>query len=256
MRNIHEAADRIEQKFLSEAQNAVFDTDYHTPKELTTKLSLLREHFGEKKINILDAGGGNGSFTDSVLETFPRWSSTIIDISDHLLSQNAPHPRKRLVKASIFDAATVLSGEKFDVVSINWILHHLVGKNYRDSINNISRALSICTSMLNKNGLICIGENRYQGIGDCNIPAWLIYRLTTLRNPLVVSLVRKHANTAGVGVCFQSEQAWTNLFTQAGLKEIYPRFHNHPFEIRGLKKWALLIKTAGKVHFYLTPVRS
>lgn len=255
MTNIHEAVECTEQRFLSEAQNASFDADYHTPKELAAKFSVFRAHFGERQIHLLDAGGGNGSFSDAVLEAFPHWSSTIIDISDYLLSQNAPHPRKRLVKASIYDAATVLSGEKFDVVSTNWILHHLVGKKYQDSLKNITQALSICTSMLNEDGLICVGENRYQGIGDCNIPAWLIYRLTTIRNPFVTSLVRKQANTAGVGVCFQSEQAWASLFYRAGLKESYPRFHNQPFQIRGLKKWALLIKTAGKVHFYLTPIK-
>lgn len=246
----------MQQRLLSDAQNASFDTDFHAPNELEAKLSLLRAHFGNQKIQLLDAGGGNGSFSDVVLEAFPYWSSTIIDISDHLLSQNVPHPRKRLVKASIFDAATALSGEKFHVISINWMLHHLVGKNYSASLNNITRALSICTSMLDKDGLICIGENRYQGIGDCNIPAWLIYRLTTIRNSFLASLMAKHANTAGVGVCFQSEQAWAGLFARAGLVEIYPRFHNQPFQIRGLKKWALLIKTAGKVHFYLAPIRS
>jgi HAMP domain-containing protein len=72
----------MEQRLLSDAQNASFDTDFHAPKELEAKLSRLKTHFGNRKIQLLDAGGGNGSFSDVVLEAFPYWSSTIIDISD------------------------------------------------------------------------------------------------------------------------------------------------------------------------------
>ena len=82
MTNIHEAAEHMEQRLLSDAQNASFDTDFHAPKELEAKLSRLKTHFGNRKIQLLDAGGGNGSFSDVVLEAFPYWSSTIIDISD------------------------------------------------------------------------------------------------------------------------------------------------------------------------------
>jgi SAM-dependent methyltransferase len=241
------------QRLLSESQNATFDTDYHTPKEFAAKLVVLRQHFGTRPVRLLDAGGGNGVFTDAVLAAMPGWSSTIVDISDHLLAQNAVSPAKRLVGGSIFDLETLLPGERFDMISVNWMLHHLIAGNYRASLDNIVAALRTCAAMLAPDGLLCVGENRYQGLGDSNVPARLIYALTAIEQPQIARLVARHANTAGVGVCFQSEQAWVKLFAGAGLTERYPRFHNHPFVITGLKKWGLLLKTAGKVHFYLTP---
>jgi len=241
----------VSQRLLDEQQNATFDTDYHTPEEMANKVAFLRQHFGGRPVTLLDAGGGNGVFCDAILELFPNWQATIVDVSDLLLGQNSPDPRKRLIKGSIFEIDHLFAGEKFDVISLNWILHHLVGNNYAASLENIRHALRLARGFLAPNGMICIGENRYQGVGGTNLPARLIYGLTSVETPSIARLVARHANTAGVGVCFQSEAAWLRLFSDVGLKEMYPRFVNRPFAITGLKKWGLLLKTAGKVHFYL-----
>lgn len=245
--------ERVRQRLLSEVQNTSFDTEYHTAEEFAAKVDVLKRHFGRNPVHFLDAGGGNGLFTDALLEKFPTWSSTIVDVSDHLLVQNAPRARKRVVKASIYEAPHIFQGVQFDMISLNWILHHLVGENFENSVTNITQALLVCTSMLKAGGIICVGENNYSGVWGTNISARLIFGITAVRNPVVKSLVAQHANTAGVGVCFQSEVAWVELFLKAGLVECYPRYHHRPFNIRGLKKWALLLKTAGKVHFYLRP---
>lgn len=238
---------------LSEAQAAAFDTDFHTLRELEAKTAILAAHFGTRPVAMLDVGGGNGAFSDAVLTRFPAWTSTVVDVSDHLLQRNAPNPRKRLVKASVFDLERTFPDERFDLVAVNWLLHHLVGRTWRQSLGNIDRALRACTALLAPDGLLCVGENRYEGPFGSNLSAWLIFRLTKVRTPLVARFVARHANTAGVGVCFQAERGWERLFARAGLVERYPRFHNHPFDIRGLKRAALFLRTAGKVHFYLVP---
>jgi len=245
----------IEQRALSEAQNATFDTEYHSPAEFAAKLAVLKRHFGTRPVRMLDAGGGNGSFTDAVLEEFPNWTSTVIDVSRHLLAQNTVSERKTLLEGSIFDLRTLVPGCQFDLICINWMLHHLVGRTYQESRRNIVSALQVCCSALNDGGLLCVGENRYQGIGDTNISSWLIYRLTSIEMPAIARLVGKYANTAGVGVCFQAESGWLELFSTSGLEERYPSFRYRPFQIRELIKHALMLKSAGKIHYYLAPTR-
>jgi SAM-dependent methyltransferase len=242
------------QVMLSEVQNATFDTEFHSPKELAAKLKVLRAHFGDRPVRLLDIGGGNGVFTDSLFAEFPGWTSTIIDVSELLLHANKPHPSKRVIHGSLFDIDTLLPYAQFDCICINWVFHHLVGSDYASSIRNITHAIDLLSRRLAPGGLMCIGENRYDPVIGHNISARLIFEITAVRTPWIARLVGKHANTAGVGVCFQSEAAWRHLFAKAGLREAYPVFHYKPFNIKGIKKVALLLKEASQVHFHMVPV--
>ncbi len=240
------------QVLLSETQNATFDTEFHSPKELAAKLAVLRRHFGDRPVRLLDIGGGNGAFTDSLFDAFPNWTSTIVDVSEGLLAANTPRPGKTLIHGSLFDLDTLVPGARYECICINWVFHHLVGSDYASSISNIQSAINLLKSRLLPGGLLCIGENRYDPVVGHNISARLIFEITAIRTPWIARLVGKHANTAGVGVCFQSEAAWRQLFANAGLKEAYPVFRYKPFTIKGLKQVALLLKSAGQIHFHMT----
>jgi SAM-dependent methyltransferase len=244
-------ASTVEQVMLSETQNATFDTEFHAPKELAAKIAVLRKHFGERPVKLLDIGGGNGVFTDSLFAEFPNWTSTIIEVSEGLLKANTIDPRKRLIHGSLFDLDTLIPGEMYDCICINWVFHHLVGHDYASSIANIEKAMDLLGSRLAPGGLFCIGENRYDPIIGHNITSRLIYEITAIRTPWIAKLVGKHANTSGVGVCFQSEAAWRKMLTKAHLKEAYPPFYYKQFDIKGLKRAALMLKSAGQIHFHM-----
>ena len=124
---------------LSEAQNAAFDSEYHSVIEIKTKVAVLRDLLPGGPRSLLDLGGGNGAFLDEMLTAFPAARGTNLDISEHLLGKNKPHPRKRLVHGSIGDLTALFPREKFDVMTINWVLHHLVGPTYGSCDNNRPR---------------------------------------------------------------------------------------------------------------------
>jgi Methyltransferase domain len=240
-----------EQVLLTEEQNATFDSEYHSPPELANKFETLAKHFGNKPISALDVGGGNGIFSDSFLKRFENSDSLVVDISDHLLAKNVPHTRKRILRASILDLQNIEPDKKYDVIFLNWILHHLVGETYQSSIDNINECLKLIATRLAPDGLICIGENDYSGYLDLDLPSRLIFMVTAVRNPVVSALVRRHANTAGTGVCFLSRSSWKRQFSKHNLSFAHASYEGPNFRLQGWKKNGLFIKDARKIHFYL-----
>jgi SAM-dependent methyltransferase len=225
---------KMELKFLAEDQNTAFDWEYHTPEELQAKIDFLRERFPDDPPRILDVGGGNGRFLDGLLLAFTNANGYLIDISQHLLSLNAPNPRKHLVHGSLERLEEIFPELKFDVITMNWVLHHLVGSTWERSVSNSIAALELASRLLSPNGVIAVAENMLNDILGGDLPSHIIYAITSVRNPLFVKLARPYFNTAGVGVCFHSQPAWERLFAHAGLKT------EHSFY--GVDYWAMDLK--------------
>jgi hypothetical protein len=204
--------------YLDESQNEAFDFEYHSEVELKGKLAFIREVFPNGPPRILDIGGGNGKFMDRLLAEFPQSEGYLIDISQNLLDKNQPNPKKHLIHGSFEDLPTLLPGKTFDLITINWVLHHLVGPSYRLSVENVRQALAMTSRMLSDKGVLLVAENEYQGLLESNVPSHVIYNITRIRNAAFVGLTRRYFNTAGVGVCFQSKRGWFNIFKRSGLR--------------------------------------
>ena len=48
--------------------------------------------------------------------------------------------------------ADMLTGRAFDCITVNWVLHHLVGKSYRTCWQNCLATLVCCKGLLKPNG--------------------------------------------------------------------------------------------------------
>jgi ubiquinone/menaquinone biosynthesis C-methylase UbiE len=201
---------------------------------LKAKLAFIRQAFPNGPSRILDIGGGNGKFMDRLLSEFPQAHGYLVDISQNLLDKNRPDPRKHLIHGSFEDLPTLLPGTTFDLITINWVLHHLVGPNYRRCVQNVEQALVMTSRMLTSSGLLFVAENEYQGLFETNVPSHVIYTITKIRNPAFAGLARRYFNTAGVGVCFQSRRAWLTIFRRLGLKVDF--YEQHSRWQHGLKK--------------------
>ncbi|HEY2464420.1 MAG TPA: class I SAM-dependent methyltransferase [Steroidobacteraceae bacterium] len=245
----------MELGYLDESQNEAFDYEYHSEVELTGKLAFIRDVFPNGPGRILDIGGGNGKFMDRLLAEFPDAEGYLIDISQNLLDKNQPNPKKHLIHGSFEDLPKLLPGKTFDLVTINWVLHHLIGPSYRRSVENVEQALAMTSGMLSPQGLILVAENEYQGLLESNVPSHVIYTITRIRNPAFVGLARRYFNTAGVGVCFQSKRGWFNIFKRTGLRVDY-YLQNSRWK-HGLKKrlmfLLLFLRVQRHGHFGLRP---
>jgi ubiquinone/menaquinone biosynthesis C-methylase UbiE len=247
---------RSKSKFLTlgEEQNLAFDREFHSREELESKFMLLEEWMNDKPFNLLDLGGGNGIFADQLLARFPKISVTILDISALLLAKNRPCDRKELIHDSIENMGSIMAGRTFDCITLNWVLHHLTGKSYEACRQNCIDTLIRCKAILKPNGKVLVAENMFEGYLKSNLPSFIIYTITATKWPRFVRLAKRFFNTAGVGVCFQSQRAWQNMFAQAG-------FRVASFQ-RGLVWWwlssfpgilihLLFIRSVSHGHFFL-----
>jgi ubiquinone/menaquinone biosynthesis C-methylase UbiE len=247
---------RSKSKFLvlGEEQNVAFHQEFHSPEELESKFALLEEWMNDKPFNVLDLGGGNGIFADRLLARFPKSSVTILDISPFLLAQNRPSDRKELIHDSIENMGNILAGRTFDCITLNWVLHHLIGNSYRTCRENCLDTLIRCKVILKPKGKVLVAENMFDGYLKSNLPSFIIYTIAATKWPWFVQLTKRYFNTAGVGVCFQSQRAWQNMFAQAG-------FHVASFQ-RGLVWWwlssfpgvlihLLFVRSVSHGHFFL-----
>jgi ubiquinone/menaquinone biosynthesis C-methylase UbiE len=244
-------------RILGEEQNAAFDAEFHSPEELESKFLVLGEMNKDRPFDVLDLGGGNGLFVDQLLARFPNSSVTILEISASLLAKNRPAQRKKLVRGAIENMPDLLAGRKFDYITMNWVLHHLVGNSYRTCRENCLDTLMQCKELLKPNGMLLVAENMFDGYMRSNIPSHLIYDITAIKWPLFVRLAKRFFNTAGVGVCFQSQPAWERMFAQAGFEVVtFQRGLVWSWvgrSFRGIAVRSLFLKSVSHGHFFLRP---
>lgn len=241
-------------ELLDETQNAYFDYEYHTPEEMQAKLDFLGSRFSTAPpLKIVDLGGGNGVFSDRLLDALPHAEVTLVDVSNYLLEKNRAHPRKTLMRGDIFDSPELLGHGQFDVVCINWVLHHLVDATYHGSLALQRHLLAIATQLLRPEGVVLVAENMFDGWGGTDAPSRIIYTLTRVRKPVATPMLRRFFNTAGVGVCFHSETAWGRLFERAGYVEATGRFYGKYWHNSVLKRTGLLMRSMRHAHFFLVP---
>lgn len=240
---------------LDESQNLTFDDDYHSQPEIADKLRRIKDLTGDAPFDILDVGGGNGRFLDTILDSFPLAHGTLLDISPRLLDLNRPHPRKTLKLTSVDSLDHAFPPQSFDVIMLNWLLHHLVSPGYAACSDNCRITLSACSRLLKPRGTIIVTENMFDGFGGNNLPSWIIYQITRIRAPWFVTLSRRFFNTAGVGVCFRSATAWRKVFHDSGLRTIFDD-QGRVWEIPTKRRMAhalLGIRGVSHRHFYLRP---
>ena len=242
--------------FLNEQQNAAFDTEFHAAEELEAKFLLLERLSEGKPFEILDLGGGNGLFVDQLLARFPNSHATILDVSASLLAKNSPSDRKQLIHSSIELIPDILAGRRFDYITLNWVLHHLVGNSYRACGENCLNTLIQCRERLKPNGLLIVTENMFDGYLGSNLAAYIIYAITATRWPWFVRFAGRFFNTAGVGVCFRSRRAWRQMFAQAGFDVV--AFQQGLVwwwlrrSLRGIAFHLLFVKSVSHGHFFLS----
>ena len=207
-------AGRRTMRKLDTAQVEAFDTEYVDDKRWRSVKASIDQDFPDGAFTFLDVGGGNGMFADRVLAAYRHSKGTVLDNSEVLLSRNQPNERKSIILDSVENVGRI--GRKYDIIFLNWLLHHVVSESYAQTRQNQRWALSAANALLTKRGRVSVFENVYDGILIESLPGWIIYQLTSSR-ALKGITHRLGANTAGVGVCFLSRKQWLSTFDDAGL---------------------------------------
>ena len=119
-------------RLLKAHQTQTFDVEYVDKDMFAHVKNALVKFIPTKDFSLIDVGGGNGQYVDCILNTFPESQATIVEPDGYLLSKNIIRQRKTLIPGIYQDIQ--LGNSKYDVVCFNWVLHHFVGKSYRQTI--------------------------------------------------------------------------------------------------------------------------
>ncbi|MFH1214203.1 MAG: class I SAM-dependent methyltransferase [Candidatus Neomarinimicrobiota bacterium] len=233
---------------LKDYQLNTFDTEYVDEQKWPVIKRCIDRDFPDGQFSFLDIGGGNGLFADRILTNYPQSHGTMLDNSALLINKNKPHDRKRVIVNSVENIGTG-NNEKYDLIFLNWLLHHLVDNTYRLTRQNIDGILLTIRSLLADRGRVSIFENMYNGLIFDRAPGWLVYQLTSQK--LIAPIVAKAgANTAGVGVCFLSEKQWHSCIQGNGF-EILDYYRDDVWEIPWTWNLFLHISKIYCGHFWL-----
>jgi hypothetical protein len=237
-------------KKLDDSQVEAFDTEYVHDYRWELIKNHIDQDFPNGDFNFLDVGGGNGTFTDRLLKQYPKATATVLDSSELLLSRNLPNPRKTCICESV-ENLSYLEG-KYDLISVNWLLHHLVGESYQQTRRNQLITLKTISTLLTSRGRVSVFENMYEGWLLRNLPGQLIYYFTSLKS--IARFTRTMgANTAGVGVCFLSKNQWLSTIREAGIEvRNYTEPDNWVWQISPLWRIFLHVRDRYVGHFWLS----
>jgi ubiquinone/menaquinone biosynthesis C-methylase UbiE len=238
---------------LEDSQLQAFDHDHIAGEKWGHISKWIEESFPDGRFSFLDVGGGNGSFADSILDRFPNSHGTVLDNGDVLLDRNKFHPNKILIRDSAGNIASTLADRRFDLISFNWILHHLVMEDYSSTRLLQQRVLSDCGRILTPRGRVFVMECIYEGALYPSLPGWMIYKITSSRALAPLTRVLG-ANTAGCGVCFLNQRQWETNFEKAGL-EIVQTLRYAEWDMSLMRRIGLLIRSVYDRQFLLSPAK-
>jgi ubiquinone/menaquinone biosynthesis C-methylase UbiE len=230
-------------RILEKSQVESFDVEYVTEEMWSALQKILNDRISVtgSDFSFLDIGGGNGKFTDRVLSNFQESHGYLLDNSSYLLSLNTSDQRKTVAEVSAEDIVGLLQDQKFDIIFMNWVLHHFVKGGYSTTLQTQVNILKQAKSLLSENGRIIVIENLPEGLFGETVCSFIINRVTSSK--LFAPFVKKMGgNTAGIGICFLGEQQWLKQFLLAGLrKENLVKFSKWP--LNPIKKALLTIKS-------------
>jgi 2-polyprenyl-3-methyl-5-hydroxy-6-metoxy-1,4-benzoquinol methylase len=213
---------------LAEDRVESFDHDATAVHTIAPAVDVIRRFVSaHRNLKLLDVGGGNGTFLDAMLKALPQATGTIVEMSKGMAEKNAMSDRKAIVCEDFLDWAVVAekSAVQYDVVFFNFVLHHFVGKDRKQSMLLQQKALHAARELLAEDGLIVVYEIHYNGFLHDELPSSLIHTLSSSRTLAPLTKLFG-ANTAGYGVCFHSEVYWEKLFRCLGLRVA----HGHVIE--------------------------
>jgi len=205
------------------------------------------------EFSFVDVGGGIGGFTDRLLAAYPGARGVVLDNAPALLDKNERSDRKTLVLAGAEELDRIFGAERFDIVFLNYALHHFVLPSYGATRRLQRSVLSASRGLLTERGAVSLCENMANGRYLPNLPGRLVFGMTSLR--ALAPLVRRlGANTAGTGVCFNARSTWYADLADAGFAVDHYSERSWSGQLSTLKRTLLTIDRWTGAHVWATPL--
>ncbi|EHQ34391.1 class I SAM-dependent methyltransferase [Methanoplanus limicola] len=200
-----------------------------------------------KKLMILDIGGGGGQFANSCVKNMPNCKVTIVDPSKKMLdSANDYNINIIKIQGGLPNKLNVT--ETYDTVHINNVIHHIVDTSPKLSKKKVYESLLNIKDTMNSDSKLLFGDIFYDGHIYPPISKFLIFYLLKIQN--ILGYKFKDDNfLLGLNVCFYSKYELEKLINDAGFKIE----KTYKYEWKKSYKTALLgIKRYGRIGFILS----
>jgi len=235
--------------------------EFDTPEGVAEQLQHFKSLLGfnvHSVFSVLDVGGGTGFFVSALKAEFPHGDATILDLDEASVIKGM-NLGLTAIHGSIIEPPAAILSRKFDVISFNLVLHHIIGDTDSSTVDLQRRALCQACTLLTNGGRLFVHEICYEGRLVPDSSALLIYQISSSRRfSRALRFVGKispalRSNTAGIGVRFRPASGWVSLAGTLGL-QVIGACEGGPEGHSLLRKTLLLIREVRRCSLVLRPV--
>lgn len=137
-------------------------------------ISLVLDWIKKKKINrkvkICEFGGGAGQLLNAIKKSYANADLVNVELVDEY-KRFMVSKKIKVIISSVLDSK--LPNNSFDIILMRNVLHHLIGKNLKETLENQKRALHELKRMTKPGGAIFIEELTNPSAVVCLLLYWL-----------------------------------------------------------------------------------
>jgi SAM-dependent methyltransferase len=136
------------------------------------------------KTLILDMGCGKGNFMRAMINRGVRAHYFGTDLSSKMIQDATNNITHKEVEFFVADGTNIPinSKMKFDIIHIDSVLHHLIGRNRKESIKLARRMVENLHFSLSPNGMLIVEEMYYNSYLIPQVTSFLIFYLLKIMN--------------------------------------------------------------------------
>lgn len=228
--------DNIE-KFFNE-----YSSFYDSVKPSTYDYIFIDFLKSQKKIHLLDVGGGSGVFACLVKKEYPKSDVVIIDPSTDLLNK-IPNSEIKKIQGSLPDQLNIHDDSKFNIIHIKEVLHHITNKSINESQLCVIKSLNELKNHSEHEGYLLIHEIYYESPLYSTLSRTIIFYLLRLQNQLHIKWPSKEF-LSGLQVCFYTRREIKDIVNKCGFEIV--NIYEYPWG-KTFKKYPLFIKDWGRI---------
>ena len=232
--------------FDTHAQMHAYHKDPNFYRPLISKIGKIIS-----PVRLLDLGCGDGTFIRNVIQAGLKGEYLGLDISSTMLNKAMMHDYDVDLVVADGLSLPIASGIQFDLIHLDSVLHHLIGKTRSQSKNLALNLIDTLFSRLSSNGFVMVEEFCYDSYIIPNLTSLVVFYGLKLINLLKLDL-RKWTSeiVPGLEVNFYSESELINLFGRYGTVKVVNKM---PLEIPKTHK-LFLQKEFGHVSFVIEKI--